>query len=394
MTTDVPHPHRRGAWRACARAVLTAAALAAAVACSEGRAATAGAAGGRGAGAAPVTVMAGPVIVKPMASNVRVVGNVEASSTVDVRSQVTGELLAVHFTEGQDVALGDLLFTIDPRPFEGALKQAEATLARDTAQAQNADAQLVRSTDLLARGLVAQSTHDVLVAQAAALHASLDADAAQVETARVQLQHTRIIAPMAGRTGALLVHPGAIVRTTDASPLVVINRIAPVYVSFAVPARLLSELQGDRARRALRVAAAPAGSGSAVVDGTVTFVDNAVDQSTDTIRLKASFANDDRRLWPGAFVDVTLRLSVTPDALVVPTAAVQAGQGGQMVYVVTPEGTAEARPVTIAWTEGNESVVASGLSAGETVVTDGQLRLAPGVPVTLQAAGVAEGGGR
>ncbi len=361
-------------------------------ACSGGSAAApgtppaAGGRGGRGAGGGAVVVTTGTVVVKPMAFNVRVVGNVEPSSTVDVRSQVTGQLLAVHFTEGQDVSSGDLLFTIDPQPFESTLKQAQATLARDTAQAQNADAQLARSADLLKRGLVAASAHDATVAQAAALHASIQADAAQVESARFQLEHTRITAPMSGRTGALLVHPGALVRATDATPLVVINQISPVFVSFAVPARLLPELQRARSSGVLRVTAAPAGGDESAVDGSVTFIDNAVDQATDTLRLKGRFPNGNRRLWPGAFVDVALQLSVTPRALVVPNAAVQASQNGQMVFVVKPDDTVEARPVTIAWTEADESVVASGLTAGETVVTDGQLRLTPGAHVTKQAA--------
>jgi multidrug efflux system membrane fusion protein len=320
-----------------------------------------------------------------MAVRVRAVGNVEASSSVAIRTQVNGELLQVHFTEGQDVKQGDVLFTIDPRPFEGALKQAEANHTRDRANLKNAEAQLARSSDLLARGLVAASQHDQLVAQAEALRATVDADAAQVATARVQLQHTRVAAPISGRTGALLVHRGSLVRTTDQSPLVVINQISPVFVSFAVPARLLPSLRADRARGALGVRAAPSGSAEAIGAGTVTFFDNAIDPTTDTIRLKASFANGDGRLWPGAFVDVTLERSVDPNALVVPNAAIQASQDGQMVYVVRPDQTVDARTVTVAWTEGDESVIASGLSAGEIVVTDGQLRLVPGAAVTSQS---------
>jgi multidrug efflux system membrane fusion protein len=276
-----------------------------------------------------------------------------------------------------------LLFIVDPSPFESTLKQVEANLARETANSKNAEAQLARSADLLKQGLVSQSQHDAIVAQAAALRASLDAGAAQVNTARIQLRETRVVAPMSGRTGAILVHPGSVVRNTDASPLVVINQVTPVHVSFAVPARMLPSLQADRARGALRVQAAPAGTTDQVAHGTVTFFDNAIDPTTDTIRLKATFPNRDRRLWPGAFVDVTLERSVEQNALVVPNAAVQASQKGQMVYVVSG-GIAEARPVTVAWTEGNESVIASGLKAGETVVTDGQLRLTPGAKVTPQ----------
>jgi multidrug efflux system membrane fusion protein len=360
-------------------------------ACSQGNASGAAPEGGRGGGAdrggrgsAPVMVKTARATTKPMAVRVRAVGNVEPSSSVAVRAQVNGELLQVHFTEGQEVKQGDLLFTIDSRPFEGALKQAEANLARDTANSKNAEAQLTRSADLLARGLVSQSQHDQVVAQAAALRAALDADAAQVATARVQVQHTRVVAPISGRTGALLVHAGSLVRNTDASPLVVINQLSPVFVSFAVPARLLPSLRADQARGALRVQASPAGSTEDVATGTVTFFDNAVDPTTDTIRVKASFANGNRRLWPGAFVDVSLERSIDPNAIVVPNAAIQASQTGQMVYVLRPDQTVEVRTVTVAWTEGDESVVASGLTAGETVVTDGQLRLTPGAAVTTQ----------
>lgn len=380
-----------GAAASCVRALLWASVAALLTsACSQGDATGAQPAGGRGAGAAAggrgaaVAVRTAVVTTKPMAVRVRVVGNVEPSATVGVRAQVAGELKSVHFTEGQEVAAGDLLFVVDPSPFESTLKQVEANLARDTANSKNAEAQLARSADLLKQGLVSQAQHDVVVAQAAALRASLDAGAAQVNTARIQLRETRVVAPMAGRTGAILVHPGSVVRNTDASPLVVINQVTPVHVSFAVPARMLPSLQADRARGALRVQAAPAGATDQVATGTVTFFDNAIDPTTDTIRLKATFANRDRRLWPGAFVDVTLERSVDPNALVVPNAAVQASQSGQMVYVVSG-GTAEARPVTVAWTEGDESVIASGLKAGETVVTDGQLRLTPGAKVTTQA---------
>jgi multidrug efflux system membrane fusion protein len=343
-------------------------------------------AGGRGGAGAPVTVEIATVMHKPMAVSVRVVGNVEPSSTVAVRSQVSGELLAVHFTEGQAVARGDLLFTIDPRPFETALKQAEAALARDRAQSKNAEAQLTRSSDLLGRGLVSQSQHDVLVAQAEALRASIEANTAQVDNARLQLQHTRISAPLGGRTGALLVHPGALVRATDASPLVVINQVSPVFVSFAVPAKLLPLLREDARRGQLRAEAAPAGSTESPATGAVTFFDNAVDPATDTIRLKASFPNGDGRLWPGAFVDVRLQRSVLADAVVIPNAAIQNSQNGQMVFVVKADDTVEVRPIAVAWTEGDESVVESGLTSGETVVTDGQLRLTAGARVVRQAA--------
>jgi multidrug efflux system membrane fusion protein len=358
--------------------------LTAAAGCDRGEAGAAAPEGGQQGDAVAVTTTR--VVAREMAVNVRAVGNVEPSSTVDVRSQVTGTLQSVRFAEGQDVRAGQLLFTIDPRPFEASLRQAEATHARDSAQAKNLEAQKERLASLLGRGLVAQAEYDAITAQAAAMQASIAAAAAAVESARLQLQYTQIAAPVAGRTGALLVHEGAIVRPGDTSPLVVINRMAPVFVSFAVPARLLPRLRAEQARSALSVAAAASGETGTVSTGRVTFVDNAVDLSTDTIRLKATFANADRRLWPGAFVDVTLRLATERRAVVVPAAAVQPSQQGQFVYVVTADQTAEARPITVAWTEGDLVVVESGVAPGETVVIDGQLRLVPGAKVSASEA--------
>jgi multidrug efflux system membrane fusion protein len=364
-------------------------ALLLATACTRGGAAPSAGGGGResgagrsGAAAVPVTV--GTVVQKPMAVKVRAVGNVEASSTVEVRSQVTGELQQVAFTEGQDVTAGQLLFVIDPRSFEAAVQQAQATLTRDTAQAKNIEAQRARLANLLQRGLVAQSDYDTIATSAATSQAAIAADQAALDSAKLQLDRTRIVAPVNGRTGALLAHQGSIARTTDASPLVVINQISPAYVSFAVPARLLPQIR--RARSSLVAEAMPAESTDAPSSGSVTFVDNAVDPATDTIRLKATFPNADHRLWPGAFVDITLRLSVDANALVVPTIAVQPGQQGPFVYLVKADQTVEARPVTIAWVDGEDSVVASGLSAGDTVVTDGQLRLAPGARISVKPA--------
>jgi multidrug efflux system membrane fusion protein len=322
---------------------------------------------------------------KPMALNLRVVGNVEASSTVDIGSKVSGQLSRVGFAEGQEVAAGDVLFEIDPTPFKVAVEQAEAALARDTAQAKGAAMQLARSDDLLSRGLVAKSDHDAIATQVQAYQGTLAADQAMVDNARLQLTYTKIPAPVSGRTGALLVHPGSLVRANDASPLVVINQIAPIFVSFAVPARLLPQLTDERARGTLVVRAQPPGGPDVPPStGSVTFVDNQVDQTTDTIRLKATFENKERRLWPGAFVDVIVQLAVNPRATVVPNAAVQVGQQGQYIYVLKSDQTVEPRPVVIAWTEGEESVIQSGIQPGDTVVTDGQLRLIPGLRVSVK----------
>jgi membrane fusion protein, multidrug efflux system len=341
--------------------------------------------GGRGRDAAAVAVSTAPVVTKAMAVKLRSVGNVEASSTVEVRSQVSGELMSVDFAEGQDVRQGQLLFTIDPRVFEATLLQAEAALARDTAQSKNLEAQHARLTNLLKQGLVSQADYDAAAASAAAMQASIAAGKAAVENARLQRQNTRIAAPVAGRTGALLVHRGALVRANDATPLVVINRLSPAFVSFAVPARMLPRLRRGDTQRALGVEASPAGAADGASTGTVTFIDNSVDPATDTIRLKATFPNTDRRLWPGAFVDVTLQLSVDQHAKVIPAKAVQPSQQGDFVFVVRPDQTVETRPVKVAWTEGDEAVIETGLNAGETVVTDGQLRLTPGARITVKA---------
>jgi multidrug efflux system membrane fusion protein len=355
----------------------------AAAACSGGPATpAAGAAGGPPPAIAVVTAS---VVQKPMPVNVRAVGTVEAFSTVEVRAQVTGELQTVGFKEGQDVTAGQVLFTIDPRPFEVALRQAQATLTRDAAQLKNAEAQKARATDLLKSGLVPRAEFDNAVAAAEALTATVAADRAQAEAAALQLERTRVFAPVTGRTGALLVHAGSLIRANDAAPLVVINQIAPTYVSFAIPARLLPRLAMKPGAKGPRVEAAAPGD-DATATGAVTFVDNTVDKTTDTIRLKATFDNTNRRLWPGAFVDVVLRLAVDERAIVVPAAAILPGQQGQYVYVVTPHGTVESRTVVVGWTDGADAIVQSGLKNGETVVVDGQLRLTPGARVNPKPA--------
>jgi membrane fusion protein, multidrug efflux system len=386
MQPRVGERRRQASWMAWS-GILAAAAVMLTAGCDRGtQSATAAPADGRhgGNGPAAVAVSAAAAVMKPMAVKLKSVGNVEASSTVEVRAQVTGELLTVNFTEGQDVRAGQLLFTIDPRVFDAALAQAEAALARDVAQSKNLEAQHGRLTNLLKQGLVSQADYDSAAAAAAAIQASIASDKAAVDNARLQQQYTRISAPVAGRTGALLVHPGSIIRASDPAPLVVINRLVPAYVSFSVPARMLPQLRPRDSQRGLGVEASPAGTADVVSSGTVTFMDNAVDPSTDTIRLKATFANENKRLWPGAFVDVTLQISVDPKAIVIPSKAVQASQQGEFVFVVKTDQTVEARSVKVAWTEGDEAVIASGIKAGETVVTDGQLRLTPGARVSIK----------
>jgi multidrug efflux system membrane fusion protein len=341
--------------------------------------------GGRGGETGAVPVSTAKVTEMSLPVEVQGVGNVEANSTVEIRSQVTGPLLTVDFTEGQDVTDGQLLFTIDPRPFEVALRQAEAVLAKDTGQSKTAEAQRARYTNLFRGGLVSQADFDTVSAQANSLQSSIAADTAQIDSAKLQLQYTRITAPIAGRTGTLQVHKGSLVRTADALPMVVINQITPVRVTFSLPATYLPQIRAGQARGPLRTEAVgaqeTAASGAA---GTLTFIDNAVDPTTAAIKLKATFANQDRKLWPGEFVQVRLRLSVEPRAIVVPAGAVQNGQQGQFVYVVGENRIVAIRPVKVARSVDTNVVIAEGLKAGEEVVTDGQLRLTPGARIAVR----------
>ena len=334
--------------------------------------------------AVPVTV--DRVVVKEMPLDVSVVGTVEAFSTVAVRAQVTGELKDVNFTQGDDVKAGQVLFTLDRRPLEAALNQAQANLARDTAQAANAKVIAQRMEDLVERGVGTREQRDTARTTAAALDAVVGANRAAVENAQVQLQYATIRAPIAGRTGALMVHAGNLVRANDQTPLVVINQVTPVYVSFGIPEALLPDLRRYMSMRELEVEALPPNEEIAPATGRITFVDNQVDQTTGTIRIKATFPNSNRRLWPGQFVNVRVRLTTDPRALVVPSVAVQAGPDGQYVYVVKDDKTVEMRAVEVARTAGTETILKQGVKPGETVVTDGQLRLVPGSRITVKGA--------
>jgi multidrug efflux system membrane fusion protein len=344
-----------------------------------------------------VPVVTATAIAKAMPVGIAAVGAAEAISTVQVRSQVSGRLAKVHFEEGQEVEAGQVLFTVDPAPFQVALEQATAILARDTAQAQNADAQVARLKNLLDRGLIPREQYDTLLSPAAALNATTDADRAAVSAAQINLQYTTITAPAAGRTGALQAHVGDLVQANGSSPLVVLNQMAPIYVTFSVPGKSLDSIRRFQRTAPLKVTARLTGVTDAeTVSGRLTFVDNTVDAQTGTIRLKATFQNGDRSLWPGQFVDVSLLLTTETHAVVVPSLAVQAGQQGPFVFVIDAQSQAEMRPVTVARIEGDESVIASGITPGEVVVTDGQLRLTPGVHVAPRgpARASAAGGSR
>lgn len=348
-------------------------------ACSSGGAQSAG-----GGAQAPVPVTVARVVEKNMPLEVAVVGSVEAYSTVAVRAQVTGELKAVNFREGDDVNVGDVLFTLDPRPLEAALNQAEANLQRDTANLANAKVIAQRMDDLVERGVGTREQRDTARTQAAALEAVVGANKAAVENARVQLQYATIRAPISGRTGALMVDAGNLVRANDQTALVVINQVSPIYVSFGIPEALLPDLRRYMAQRELEVAAVPPNEDIAPATGRISFVDNQVDHTTGTIRIKATFPNTNRRLWPGQFVNVRVQMSNDPRAVVVPSVAVQAGPEGKYVYVVKGDQTVEMRAVTVERTAGQETVLKEGVKPGETIVTDGQLRLVPGSRITIK----------
>lgn len=339
---------------------------------------------GGGAGAA-VPVAAANVVEKAMPLELNVIGSAEAYSTVAVRSQITGALNTVGFQEGDDVRKGQVLFTLDRRPLEAALEQAKANLQKDTAQAANAKSQAQRYQDLAERGIATREQVDTTRTAASALEATLEADRAAVENAEIQLQYATITSPIAGRTGALQVHEGNLVRANDATPLVVINQVAPIYVSFGIPEARLPELKQYMERGSVKVEALAPNDTGAPSTGRISFVDNAVDPTTGTIKIKGTFQNESRHLWPGQFVNVTVTLMTDPRAIVVPTIAVQAGQQGQYVFVIKPDKTVELRNITVIRAVDNETVIKDGLKAGETVVTDGHLRLTAGSRVSIKA---------
>ena len=333
--------------------------------------------------AATVPVVVATAALKNIPVQVRAIGAVESFWTVGVKSMVAGELTNVYFKEGDDVKKGDLLFTIDKRPLEADLAQQEATLARDIAQAANARSQAHRYQTLLQEGVVAKEQTEQMQTNADALDAAVRADRAALDNAKVQLQYCSIYAPISGRTGNLMVHGGNVVKSNDIA-LVTINQITPTYATFAVPEQFLPDIKKHMARGKLRVEAGAPGQPPA--QGTLSFVDNAVDAATGTIKLKGLFPNAERRLWPGQFVNVVLTLTVQSGAVVVPSQAVQTGQQGQYVYVVKSDMTAESRPVVLDRIVEGEAVIQKGVQPGEVVVTDGHLRLVPGAKVETKAA--------
>lgn len=328
-------------------------------------------------GPPPVPVSVGKVERRTMPLSFRAIGNVEAIDTVAIKARIGGELQRVHFQEGQDVRAGAVLFTIDPRPYQAAVAQAEAVLVRDQALLAKAESDTRRYAELVAKDFVAKEQYDQIVATAASLGAAVAADQANLASARLNLEYCTITAPVEGRTGNLVVKVGNLIKANDDNPLVTINRIRPIYATFSVPAQNLPAILSRRAR-GISVRAVVPGLGGAASEGVLTFVDNAVDTTTATILLKATFANQDERLWPGQFVELTVVLGEEPGRVVCPAPAVQTGQQGQYVFVVNDDSSVELRPVTVARMDERDAVIEAGLSGGETVVTDGQLRLVPG----------------
>lgn len=312
------------------------------------------------------------------------IGNVEPLSTVQVVSQVTGLVTGVEFKEGDFVKEGQLLFTIDTRPYSATLASAHAQLAKDEALAAQARDDAERASKLAEAGLA--TTQDLARARAnqAALEAALAADKAQIRGASLNVQFAQIRSPIEGRTGSLLIHAGNVVRAADARPLVVIRTMRPVYVRFAVPEVYLQRIRTRMQEGPLSVQATPRGNHATPADGTLTFLENAVDPATGTITLKAEFKNENYELWPGAFVDVALRLSVDKGAIVAPEAAVQTGQEGAYAYVVGAGNKAELRKLTVLREVGQKVVIGSGLVPSERVVTDGLVRLREGSAVTIR----------
>jgi len=336
--------------------------------------------------APPVPVVVAKVEKKNVPLELRAIGNVEALASVSLKSQVTGPVVAVLFREGQDVRKGDPLFEIDRRPFEVALQQAQADLARDRAKAENARVDADRYLKLFEQNIAPRQQYDAQRANADALDAAVLADKATIESAKLNLQYCLIRSPLNGRTGNILVKPGNLAKANDVPILVTINQITPIYVNFGIPEQSLADLKRYDAKRTLRVKALIPGEENVTEEGSLSFVDNAVDATTGMIRLKASFSNAKRRLWPGQFVTVVLTLTTQPNALVVPSQAINTGQSGSFVYVIKSDNTAELRGVTPGRTVGAETIVDTGLQPGETVVTDGQLRIVSGSKVAVKPA--------
>jgi multidrug efflux system membrane fusion protein len=344
---------------------------------------SAAARGGRGGGAAPVVVGKAEKRIVPL--TLEAIGSVEPSRTASVRSQITGTLVKINFKEGQDVHQGDVLFEIDPRPFQNTLRSAEADLQRIKVQLGTAQAQVDRYRALNEGALVSQEQFQAIADSALALRSQQLASEAAAANARLQLEYCSIRAPLTGRTGNVAVHEGDLVRVNDTGgQLVSIHQISPIYVTFSVPQQYFGSLVRYRANGALKIKVVPPGVDERAEEGELTFMDNTVDVTTGTLKLKGTFPNSQQRLWPGQFATVTVTLDA-PEVITVASSAIQTSQSGQHIYVVKADLTAELRPVVIERVAGAYAVISKGVAEGETVVVDGQLRVIPGRPVEIKS---------
>jgi membrane fusion protein, multidrug efflux system len=340
--------------------------------------------------AAPAQLVVADVATQtPTPILVSAIGTVQSIATVMVRSRVDGEIAKVHFEEGQEVKEGDILFTLDDRAVRAQLQQAEANLERDRAQLERFRSEVARQTELKNRGVASAQKLEDVTTSVAVTEATVRASEATAENARVNLNYTTIRAPITGRTGSIALKRGNMVKAMDtavaAIPLVSITQLRPIYVALTVPERYLADLRAAMAAGPVPVVATVPNQPKTPVTGTLTFIENQVDVATGTISIKAKFANDDDRLWPGQFVNVTVTLGVQADAIVVPSAAIQAGPNGPYVFLIRPDSTAELRLVQVNRTLNDRTVIAGGLAPGDRVVVDGQMRLGNGSRVSVQA---------
>ena len=329
----------------------------------------------KGAPAVPVTVAV--VAQETVPVRLPAIGNVEAYLTVAVKARVDGQIVAVNFREGQAVKKGEVLFRIDPRPYEAALRQAEANALRDRAARDQARSQAQRYQELLTKNFISKEAYAQIRTNAETAEATAKASQAGLENARLNLEYCTIHSPLDGYVGKVLLQVGNLVKANDVNPLVVINQVRPIYVSFAVPEQYLPEIRKYSAAAPLSVEVVPTDPAVPHAVGQLIFIDNAVDPSTGTIRMRAQFDNADAALWPGQFVNIAVRVYEQPDAIVIPSQAVQTGPEGQYVYVVGNDSLAELRRIKVQRADSERAIVASGLKAGERVVTRGQLRLGP-----------------
>ncbi len=337
-----------------------------------------------------VPVKVAPALKKDMPVQVKAIGNIEAFTTVAIKSQVNGQIERIHFSEGSDVEKGALLVSIDPETFHATLSQFEAALAKDLAQAKFAREQASRYEGLLKEGIVTRDQYDLLRSNAESLASAVVADRSAIKSAKIQLEYCSIRSPISGRTGTIAIQPGNLVKSNDL-PIVTVNQISPIYVTFSLPEKRLAEIKRGMAAGRLKIAAVIPNEPGTTEIGTISFLDNAVNPATGMIKLKGVFANKSRKLWPGQFTDVLITLASRQNAVVIPTHAIQTSQQGEFVYVVKPDNKVEMRQVTSATSVGEETVIEKGLEVGETVVIDGQLRLTPGAVVESKEKQQSEG---